>query len=80
MIRRILLALSLLLLLALGGMAAYGYFLGDDQTARTVAVPVTQDSGDTVARGAYLARAGNCMGCHTARGGAAYAGGRVIQS
>ena len=28
-----------------------------------------------VARGAYLARAGNCAACHTARGGAAYAGG-----
>lgn len=83
MIRRILLALLVLLvllLLALGGMAVYGYFLGDAQTARTVAVQVKQDSGDTVARGAYLARAGNCMGCHTARGGAAYAGGRVIQS
>ena len=31
-----------------------------------------------VARGAYLARAGNCIGCHTARGGAAYAGGRAL--
>lgn len=31
-----------------------------------------------VERGAYLARAGNCAGCHTARGGAAYAGGRGI--
>lgn len=29
-------------------------------------------------RGAYLALAGNCAGCHTARGGAAYAGGRAI--
>jgi mono/diheme cytochrome c family protein len=29
-------------------------------------------------RGAYLARAGNCAACHTARGGAAYAGGRAI--
>ena len=29
-------------------------------------------------RGEYLARAGNCMACHTARGGAALAGGRVI--
>ncbi len=28
-----------------------------------------------VARGAYLARAGNCAGCHTARGGKPYAGG-----
>ncbi|MGZ9045763.1 MAG: c-type cytochrome [Telluria sp.] len=33
-----------------------------------------------VARGAYLARAGNCMACHTARGGAEYAGGRSIET
>ncbi|RYF06638.1 MAG: c-type cytochrome [Comamonadaceae bacterium] len=32
----------------------------------------------TVARGAYLARLGNCMGCHTSRGGAPYAGDRAI--
>lgn len=31
-----------------------------------------------VSRGAYLARAGNCAACHTARGGAPYAGGRGI--
>lgn len=31
-----------------------------------------------VARGAYLALAGNCAGCHTAPGGLAYAGGRGI--
>ena len=31
-----------------------------------------------IERGAYLARAGHCAGCHTARGGAAYAGGRGI--
>ena len=30
------------------------------------------------ARGAYLARAGNCMGCHTAQGGQLYAGGRNL--
>ena len=29
-------------------------------------------------RGAYLARAGNCAGCHTALGGLAYAGGREL--
>lgn len=29
-------------------------------------------------RGAYVARAGHCMGCHTARGGAEGAGGGVI--
>ena len=31
-----------------------------------------------IERGAYLARAGNCAGCHTTRGGAAFAGGRGI--
>ena len=35
-------------------------------------------STEQIARGAYLARAGNCMGCHTARGGAPYAGGRAV--
>lgn len=31
-----------------------------------------------IARGAYLARAGSCAACHTARGGAPYAGGLGI--
>ncbi len=31
-----------------------------------------------VARGAYLARAGDCQACHTARGGQPYAGGRAL--
>ena len=31
-------------------------------------------------RGRYLARMGNCMGCHTTRGGPEYAGGRVIDT
>tara|TARA_Y100001936_G_scaffold244586_1_gene285210 strand:+ start:24083 stop:25393 length:1311 start_codon:yes stop_codon:yes gene_type:complete len=30
--------------------------------------------------GAYLVRAGNCMGCHTARGGASFAGGREMHT
>jgi len=33
-----------------------------------------------VQRGAYLARAGNCAACHTARGGAPYAGGKGIDT
>ena len=33
-----------------------------------------------LARGAYLARAGDCMACHTARGGVPYAGGRVLDT
>jgi mono/diheme cytochrome c family protein len=37
-------------------------------------------AGDIVERGAYLARVGNCMGCHTARGGVPFAGGRAIDT
>jgi mono/diheme cytochrome c family protein len=36
--------------------------------------------GDLIARGAYLVRAGDCIGCHTARGGEPYAGGRGIET
>jgi cytochrome c553 len=38
------------------------------------------DLSSPVARGAYLARAGNCMACHTTRGGVPYAGGRAIDT
>lgn len=31
-----------------------------------------------IARGAYLATAGDCAACHTAQGGAPYAGGRLL--
>ncbi|MDP3169645.1 MAG: cytochrome c, partial [Polaromonas sp.] len=37
-------------------------------------------SDSLLARGAYLARAGNCAACHTARGGQTYAGGRGIDT
>ena len=35
---------------------------------------------ENIARGAYLARAGDCIACHTARGGPAYAGGRTLET
>ncbi|WP_309678625.1 cytochrome c [Polaromonas sp.] len=43
-----------------------------------VPVATAAASDSLIARGAYLARAGNCMACHTARGGASYAGGLGI--
>jgi mono/diheme cytochrome c family protein len=46
--------------------------------AGAAAIVPDADSSDPVARGAYLALVGNCAGCHTARGGAAYAGGRPV--
>jgi mono/diheme cytochrome c family protein len=35
---------------------------------------------DSIERGRYLATAGDCVACHTALGGAAFAGGRPIQT
>ena len=43
--------------------------------ASTMAASATPDA---LTRGAYLAKAGNCAGCHTVRGGAPYAGGLRI--
>lgn len=40
--------------------------------------PAQAASAEQISRGAYLARAGNCAACHTARGGAPYAGGRGV--
>jgi mono/diheme cytochrome c family protein len=37
-------------------------------------------SAGNIARGAYLARAGDCAACHSARGGQAYAGGRAVDT
>ena len=35
---------------------------------------------ENIARGAYLATAGDCIACHTTRGGADYAGGRALDT
>ena len=35
---------------------------------------------ELIAQGAYLARAGNCMGCHSAPGQAKYAGGHGVET
>jgi mono/diheme cytochrome c family protein len=44
----------------------------------TATAAVTAAGPELIARGAYLARAGNCLGCHTTRGGTPYAGGRGV--
>jgi len=74
--------LKLGLLLAAGLLgAAVSLFalnrLDEAQPAKATAGPAL-DQAQSVARGAYLARVGNCMGCHTQRGGTPYAGGRAI--
>ncbi len=40
-------------------------------------IPVT-DPAAQIKQGEYLARVGNCMSCHTARGSEKYAGGRAV--
>jgi mono/diheme cytochrome c family protein len=52
---------------------------GRQAPARSGPLPDLQ-SPALVTRGAYLARLGHCGACHTARGGAALAGGRGIET
>lgn len=49
--------------------------------AMTVHASVVADSGESpVQRGRYLARAGNCVSCHTSEGGQAFAGGLAFET
>lgn len=66
----------LLIVLGLGCMAWLG--LREDRSAPGPVPGIAADQADPIARGAYLALAANCRGCHTERGGQAYAGGRAI--
>ena len=69
----------LLLLLALAAAAiAWSNLRGEAPIAASDAPRAGPPEPGQVARGAYLARAGNCAACHTARGGEAYAGGKAI--
>jgi len=51
----------------------------DERQAASAMVSGEADT-NVIERGAYLARVGNCMTCHTARGGSPYAGGRGIET
>jgi mono/diheme cytochrome c family protein len=69
--------LTVFVILALGVLLVAGVeYERDRSTADSRAAAV--DSAQQIRQGAYLARAGNCMGCHTVRGGQEYAGGRAI--
>ena len=79
------LRVGLVVLATLGAMAAAVVALnlrGEGELSAEIAASQPSASADPaqVARGGYLARAGNCMACHTARGGASYAGGRGIDT
>jgi mono/diheme cytochrome c family protein len=76
------LALPLLVLAALGVVASAAVFALNhlDEEPLPADAPRTAATAEQVGRGEYLARAGHCAGCHTARGGAAYAGGGAINT
>ncbi len=61
------------------GLAALVWHLNtrDEPELSATAINATPE---LLARGAYLARAGNCAACHTTRGGTPYAGGRGIDT
>lgn len=51
---------------------------GHDPQPPIAGVPI-DFQGDRLARGEYLTRAADCVACHTAPGGAAFAGGRAFK-
>jgi mono/diheme cytochrome c family protein len=67
----------LFLLLVLAAGAGWVWFTNFHEPAIAEG-PAGTPAPDQIGRGAYLARAGNCMGCHTERGGTPYAGGRAL--
>jgi mono/diheme cytochrome c family protein len=52
--------------------------LADYREQDPTGVPVELKSASLIQRGEYLTRAADCVVCHTARGGASFAGGRAF--
>jgi len=69
------LALAIVAALLLGALVAWLNVRGEEPVDAT---PPPAATTEQIERGAYLAHAGNCVGCHTARGGVPYAGGRAV--
>lgn len=76
--KKIVLSVLLLLLTGAIAVAGYGYYLVDDKSV--VGTSEKLSAADKISKGEYLVKAGNCMGCHTAKGEAAFAGGRLLQT
>lgn len=76
-LRQRLFALALLALLALAGLVVALNLRDEDDATGAAAAGI---AADLIARGEYLTRAGDCLGCHTVRGGAPYAGGRGVET
>lgn len=75
--RRLVVAMLLAVAL-LGGLGILLNFRDEDPLV-DIASPAPATPQE-IERGRYLATAGDCIACHTARGGAAFAGGRAIET
>jgi len=73
----LLLRIGCVLLLTLIALSAWLFTANRNPDLDQPSIAVA-DTRQQILQGEYLARAGNCMSCHTARGGAIYAGGRAI--
>ncbi|MEN3365822.1 MAG: hypothetical protein V7606_3096 [Burkholderiales bacterium] len=73
--KRVLSIIIVLLVLAVGIVYYLGVREGDEVAAPR---PPVVSSAEQIEKGRYLVRAGDCIACHTTRGGAPYAGGRAI--
>ncbi|MBL8340304.1 MAG: c-type cytochrome [Rubrivivax sp.] len=71
-------AAAAMLVAAVVGWVAWRNVAGQEPVQPRGAGPESTADAALAQRGAYLARAGNCQGCHTRRGGAPNAGGRAI--
>jgi len=71
-----------LLLLLLAGLLVTTRLPAQSSSAAVAAptAPVASVSDDVLARGSYLADAGDCVACHTRPDGAPYAGGRPLKT
>jgi mono/diheme cytochrome c family protein len=58
----------------------WGDLVMPSPTTATEAPQTPQASAAQIEQGRYLALAGNCMACHTTRGGTPFAGGRLIDT
>ncbi len=76
-LRWLLLLIALLVVLALGWVLFGGRSRPTPPAASKVAAATLRDPA-LIAKGEYLTTVGDCAGCHTAQGGARYAGGRSL--
>ena len=78
--KKLLLWLSAVSLLMAAAAAVVTWLNLRDEVDVRVPVAAITPGDSLIARGAYLARAGNCISCHSARGEPSYAGGRPIDT